>query len=285
MASKVPIAFVITTKNEEANLSHALTSITEWAAEVFVVDSGSTDRTRQIAEKAGAQFYVQEWLGYAGQKNWALDNLPITCRWVFILDADEAITTPLREELTRIATEDRCEENAFFVNRYFVFLERRIRHCGYYPSWNVRFFRRGMARYEKREVHEHMIVDGKTGYLRHDMSHYDRRGIEFYVAKHNHYSTLEAHEMFKILSGCSTEEPASFWGSAQDRRRWIKHVVWPRLPARWFFRWVYMYILRLGVLDGRTGFHFCLFMAGYEHQISLKLREEIATARKREKPC
>jgi hypothetical protein len=104
---------------------------------------------------------------------------------VFIIDADEVITPKLREELTRIASEDKCEENAFYVNRFFVFLGKRIRHCGYYPSWNIRFFRRGKARYEQRDVHEHMIPDGKVGFLKHDMEHYDRRGMFHYIAKHN----------------------------------------------------------------------------------------------------
>jgi glycosyltransferase involved in cell wall biosynthesis len=276
-----PIAIFITTKNEEVNLPHALASVSGWAREVFVLDSGSTDRTREIAEAFGARFYHHDWLGYAGQKNWGLDHLPMTAPWVFILDADEAITPALRDELVRIATEDRCHENGFFVNRFFVFLNKRIRHCGYYPSWNVRFFRRGRARYEARDVHEHMVVDGVVGYLPQQaaMAHNDRRGLEDYIAKHNRYSTLEAREMFKLLNGRSTESPESFWSGPQARRRWVKRVVWPRLPARWFFRWVYQYVLRLGFLDGRIGWHFCLFLAAYEHQISLKLRELIQQSR------
>src|SRR5437660_3415623 len=173
----MPIAVMIPTKNEEKNLPFALDSV-KFAREVFVLDSGSTDATRQIAERMGAKFVHHDWEGYAAQKNWGLDNLPITQPWVFILDADEVITPELRDELIRVATEDKCEENGFYVNRFFIFLHKRIRHCGYYPSWNLRFFRRGKARYEVREVHEHMIVDGKVGYLNHDMEHNDRRGME-----------------------------------------------------------------------------------------------------------
>ncbi|MGB7158483.1 MAG: glycosyltransferase family 2 protein [Tepidisphaeraceae bacterium] len=284
MAERAPITIFVTTKNEELNLPFALASVAGWVREIFVLDSGSTDRTREIAESYGATFLFQPWLGYAGQKNWGLDNLPITAPWVFILDADEVITPALRDELTRIATEDKCEENGFFVNRFFVFLNKRIRHCGYYPSWNCRFFRRGKARYENRDVHEHMIVEGKTGYLRHEMEHNDRRGVEFYIEKHNRYSTLEAREMHKVMNRTSTEVSLSFWGGPQARRRWIKHVIWPRLPARWLFRWLYMYVLRLGFLDGKTGFHFCLFLAAYEHQISLKLHELRLDAKKASVP-
>jgi glycosyltransferase involved in cell wall biosynthesis len=271
----VPIAVIIPTKDEQANLPYALQSVVGWAEQVFVLDSGSTDRTREIAERMGATFVHHDWEGFARQKNWGLDNLPITQPWVFILDADEVITRELRDELTRVATANDCPEQGFYINRFFIFLGKRIRHCGYYPSWNLRFFRRGKARYEVRDVHEHMIVDGPVGYLRHDMEHNDRRGLEHYIAKHNHYSTLEARELFRIereLTGPEKIKYSPFGGPIQ-RRRWVKHVIWPKLPAKWLFRWLYMYVLRLGILDGVTGFHFCLFLAAYEHQITLKLSE------------
>jgi glycosyltransferase involved in cell wall biosynthesis len=281
MSERAPIAIFIITKDEEKNLPFALASVSDWAREIFVLDSGSTDRTRDVAESFGANFHYRPWEGYVRQKNWGLENLPITAPWVFILDADESITPALRDEIVRIATEDACDENGFYVNRYFVFLGRRIRHCGYFPSWNIRFFRRGKALYEMREVHEHMIVDGKVGYLRHLMEHDDRRGLEYYIAKHNHYSTLEARAIFKYMAGSREAAAGSFFGGPLARRRWIKHKVWPRLPARYMFRFIYMYFLRLGFLDGLTGLRFCLFMAAYEQQTSLKLGEMLAQARAR----
>jgi glycosyltransferase involved in cell wall biosynthesis len=262
------------------NLPFALASVMDWAQQVFVLDSGSTDRTEQVARQYGAEFIFHAWEGYARQKNWGLDHLPITTPWVFILDADELITPELRDELIAVAAADNTPHNALYVNRFFVFLNKRIRHCGYYPSWNLRFFRRGMARYEEREVHEHMIVDGSSGYLKHDMEHNDRRGLEHYIAKHNHYSTLEARELYRIeRDHAQGTMKFSFFGGPIERRRWVKHKLWPKLPAKWFFRWLYMYVLKLGVLDGRVGFHFCLFLASYEHQISLKLKELRGAAR------
>src|SRR2546421_4247063 len=237
------IDILIPTKDEEVNLPYAVASVKGWAGRVFVLDSGSTDRTRAIAEAAGATFVHHDWEGYARQKNWGLDNLPFESQWVFILDADEVITPQLRDELLDTARADICAENGFYVNRFFIFLDKRIRHCGYYPSWNLRFFRRGKARYEVRDVHEHMIVEGKAGYLRHDMEHNDRRGMEYYIAKHNHYSTLEARELFRIeqaqTRGTIRYSP---FGGPIERRRWIKHAIWPRLPAKWLFRWIYMYV-------------------------------------------
>ena len=278
MSPRSPVAIFIITRNEEQNLPFALASVRDWAQEVFVLDSGSTDGTREVAESMGAKFFYRAWDGYVNQKNWGLDNLPITAPWVFILDADEVITSELRDEIIRVASQPSCPENAFYVNRYLVFLGKRIKHCGYFPYWNVRFFRHGKARYEQRAVHEQMIVDGPVGRLRGEMEHWDRRGIEYYVAKHNLYSSLEAREMFNLLIGRTTAAKGSFWGDALMRRRWLKNKIWPRLPARPLMRWFYMYILRLGFLDGRVGFQFCLFLASYEHQISLKLREMLREA-------
>ncbi len=274
------IEVVIPTFNEEVNLPHALRTVMAWADAVHVVDSESTDRTRQIAQEAGANVVVRPWLGYAAQKNWALDNLPLKADWVFILDADEAIMPDLRKELLDIAARNPGDvpESGFYINRYFIFLNKRIRHCGYYPSWNLRFFKRGRARYEQRDVHEHMLVDGPTGRLTGHMEHNDRKGLEAYMAKHNRYSTLEAREIVRAMHGESgpgggDQFKASPFGNPLERRRWIKHSVYPRLPAKWLFRFLYSYFWRLGILDGLTGLRFCLFLSAYELLISLKIVE------------
>src|SRR5512133_367459 len=267
---------VMLTKNESANLPHSLPSVLGWARTVFVVDSGSTDDTMSICRDLGAVVVEQPWLGYARQKNWALDNLPLEADWTFILDADEMVLPELRDAIDRVVSrhQDSVPESAFLVNRYFVFLGQRICHCGYYPSYNVRLFKRGKARYEEREVHEHMIVDGPTGYIEGHLEHYDRRGLEAYMAKHNHYSTLEAREIHAILSTAKREHiSADFFGDPLERRRWIKEKLYPRLPAKWLFRFGFMYLLRGGFLDGRRGLDFCLFMSAYELLIDLKLKE------------
>jgi glycosyltransferase involved in cell wall biosynthesis len=270
------IEIVIPTKNERVNLPHALASVMGWADAVHVVDSESTDDTREIAAAAGANVVVRPWLGYAKQKNWALDNLPIKADWVFILDADEAILPELRDELLAIARRPvgEVEESGFHINRYFVFLGKRIRHCGYYPSWNLRFFKRGRARYEEREVHEHMLVDGPTGYLSGHMEHNDRRGLEAYMAKHNVYSTLEAREIVRSERGEGGGDlRPTLSGGPLERRRWFKVVLYPKLPLKWLFRFVYMYVLKLGFLDGVAGFRFCMFISAYEMLIGLKIVE------------
>lgn len=267
-----PIDVIVLTKNEEINLPHSLPALVDWS-NVFVVDSGSTDHTRSVAESHGAEVFDRSWLGYAAQKNWALDNLPLHAPWTLIIDADEVVLPDLRGELLKVATGGRQTACAgFHINRYFIFLGQRIRHCGYYPSWNLRFFRRGLARYENREVHEHMNVQGETGFLDGHMEHHDRRGLEDYIAKHNRYSTLEARA---IRDQRANEKglPARFFGGPLERRRWIKRHIYPRLPAKWLARFVYAYVLQRGFLDGKAGLHFCLFLASYEHMITIKTLE------------
>jgi glycosyltransferase involved in cell wall biosynthesis len=282
--NKAPVSIMIPTKDEEKNLPFAIKSVIDWASDVFVLDSGSTDGTKEVAESLGAKFVYHEWQGYARSKNWGLDNLPFTTPWVFILDADEAITPELRDEIIRVTSDTTNDVAGYYINRFFIFLGKRIKHCGFYPSWNLRLLKRGKARYEEREVHEHMSVDGKVGYLKHDMEHNDRRGLAYSIAKHNHYSTLEAREMFKVITSQSAADRGRlFGGSPVEKRRWVKTVLWPKLPARWIARWIYMYFLRLGFMDGDVGFHFCLFMTSYEHQIDLKLREMLVEYRQGQK--
>ncbi len=268
------IEVLIPAFNEEVNLPHALRSVVGWADRVFVVDSQSTDKTRQIAERMGATVVVQPWLGYAKQKNWALDNLPMTADWVFILDADESITPELRDELLAIAARPggQVNEAGFYCNRLTYFMGKPIRHCGYYPSYNLRFFKRGKARYEEREVHEHMEVDGATARLRHIMLHEDRRGLEHFIAKHNRYSTLESRELTRERLLAKTDQAGDLERGIAARR-WLKRNVLPRLPLAGVWRFIYMYIFRLGFLDGVTGFRFSLFLASYDFFISLKLAE------------
>jgi glycosyltransferase involved in cell wall biosynthesis len=269
------IEVVMIVRDEEANLPYSIGSVHEWADRVWVVDSGSTDSTVALARALGAEVVHQQWLGYARQKNWAIDTLPIEAQWILILDADESVTPELRDQLLAIASNPVTEvrESAFHVNRYFVFLGGVIRHCGYYPSWNVRFFKSGRARYEEREVHEHMVVDGPVGFVHGDLEHNDRRPLEHHIAKHNRYSSMEAREIFAEQFHVSKGLPARFFGGPLERRRWIKRYVYPRLPAKFAFRFLWMYLLKLGFLDGVTGWRFCLFISAYELQVEQKLVE------------
>jgi acetyltransferase-like isoleucine patch superfamily enzyme/glycosyltransferase involved in cell wall biosynthesis len=271
------IDVLIQTHNEALNLPHTLQSVMGWVNRVFVVDSGSTDRTREIAGEYGAIVVQKAWEGYARQKNWALANLPFESPWILILDADESVTPELKDEILEVASRpvQNVREAGFFLNRVTVFMGREIHHCAYFPAWNLRLFKRGAARYEERNVHEHMIVNGPTGHLRHLLRHEDRRGLEHFIAKHNRYSTLEALEIYQ-----HRERWPGFWRFVNDRvarRRYIKYCVAPKLALPWFFRFVYMYFLRGGILDRRPGLTLCLFISTYELFIRAKYNELVRT--------
>lgn len=264
---------LIQTHNEELNLPHVLASLAGWTNKVFVVDSGSSDSTLAIAQRAGAVVVHHDWEGYAGQKNWALANLPWESDWILIVDADESVTPELRREIERVTRQpaDQTGPAGYYINRIFIFMGRRIRHCGYFPSWNLRLFKRGRARYENRRVHEHMLVDGPTAYLKGLLSHEDRRGLEHFIAKHNRYSTLEAQELY-----ASTVPWPGFGKLFRDRmarRRFLKTRILPSLPLPWFGKFLYMYLFLEGFLDRAAGWNLCLIIATYEYFIYLKLKE------------
>ena len=268
-----PVSVLIPTYNEELHLAACLASVAELSDDVHVVDSFSTDRTGEIARSFGAHFVQHEFEGYALQKNWALRSLTFVNEWVLILDADERLTPELREEIGRIVVED-AGQAGYFVNRQFIFHGKWIRHCGWYPSWNLRVFKHRLGRYEQREVDEHLILDGAAGYCLNDMVHEDLRGMEGWIAKHNRYSTYNARIFALAEQEAAGGVKPRLWGNQAERKRFIKHYIWPHLPGRALFFFLYMYFFRLGFLDGVPGFHFCVMHAIFQQFVVVKQWEQ-----------
>jgi glycosyltransferase involved in cell wall biosynthesis len=268
----VPVSVLVPTLDEEVNLQECLSSVA-WADEVFVVDSFSRDRTLEIAHHSGAHVVQHAFESYSRQKNWALENLPFRHEWVLIVDADERVTPALRCEIERVLPSSACA--GYYVNRRFIFLGTWIRHAGWYPSWNLRLFRHRLGRYDDREVHEHVVLNGPAGYLRHDLLHADQRGLEAFVARHNHYSTLEASARLKAERGASDRArlPIGWFSSPVQRKRYLRERVWPSVPGKPLALFVYMYVVRRGILDGRAGLALCIFHAFQEFMVGLKLAE------------
>ncbi len=256
-----PIAVVILTRNEEANLPQALASVMGWAAEVWVVDSHSTDRTQELAREAAARMVVHEFAGYAAQRTWALRSLPFGCEWVLFLDADEAVTPELQAELAHVLAAPPEGIAGFAVKRRFVFLGRWLRHGGYYPIWFLRVVRHRLARCETRGVDEHLIVDGPVARLAHDLVHEDRRPLGRWVERHARYAELSAADILRGPSGELVPHPQS--ASQAERTRWWYERVYLRLPlgfrAAGYF--LYRYAIRGGFLDGREGFIYHVLQA------------------------
>src|SRR5581483_8454116 len=164
------LSVVIITKNEEVNIGHTLESV-QWADERIVVDSGSTDLTREIARQHGATVFEEVWKGYAAQKNSAIGKA--SCDWVLSLDADEQVSPELAENIRRIVGAGRGPSSAtgYFVARRNFFLGRWIRHGGFYPDRKLRLFRRGSGQFIERAVHETMRVNGATATINGDLLH------------------------------------------------------------------------------------------------------------------
>lgn len=261
------VALVILTYNEEVNIEDCLKSVTGWASEIFVVDSGSSDRTTEIAKKFTDNIIVHPFSGYAAQRNWALDHLPIAHEWMLFLDADERLSPELKAEIPGAIAAAGLETEGFYLKRRLIFMGRWIRHGGYYPTWILRLFRHKAARCEDRSVNEHFFVRGRTAKLNGDILHVDLRALDHWIAKHNRYAKLEAEELLKRESFVherredkTDEMQASFLGSQAERKRWLRDRFWNRLPplVRPFLYFTYRYFFRMGFLDGWQGliYHF-----------------------------
>ena len=266
--ARVPVSILVPIKNEAGNLRRCLDSV-QWADEVFVVDSQSTDGSLEIAQECGARVVQFHFNGtWPKKKNWALENIPFRNDWVFILDADEVLPPETEDEFARKIAQA-GEIAGYWINRRFLFMGRWLRHS-YYPNWNLRLFRHSLGRYEKltdantrsgdNEVHEHVIVQGPTSRLRCEMDHYAFPSVEVFVEKHNRYSNWEARvSADRQLAGSA----ARIRSGPVGRRRRLK-LLSQYLPFRPVLRFLFIYIWQKGFLDGREGYYFARLHAMYE---------------------
>ncbi|MEK7128915.1 MAG: glycosyltransferase family 2 protein, partial [Patescibacteria group bacterium] len=153
---KIPLSVIILTFNEEIHIERLLKNIGDWCDEIFVVDSYSTDKTLEIAEKYEAKIIQHPFENQAQQFNWALDNLDIKNEWILRLDADEYLTEELKEEISKEISSS-VEVNGYYIKRRVYFMGRWIKRGGYYPTWLLRLFRKGKARSEERQMDEHIV--------------------------------------------------------------------------------------------------------------------------------
>jgi glycosyltransferase involved in cell wall biosynthesis len=283
MSSKVPVSVLIPAKNEEANLPACLDSL-QRADEIFIVDSQSTDRSIEIAKNYGVNLVQFHFNGrWPKKKNWSLDNLPFRNEWVLIVDCDERIPNELWDEIAQVIKQQ--EYIGYYLNRRVFFLGKWIRYGGKYPDWNLRLFKHKLGRYENlntedvpntgdNEVHEHVVMQGKVGYLKNDMLHEDFRDIYHWLERHNRYSNWEARVYYNLITGQdeSATIGANLFGEAVQRKRFLKKV-WVRLPFKPLLRFILFYIIRLGFLDGRAGYIYGRLLSQYEYQIGVKLYE------------
>ena len=265
---KIPVTVLIPVKNEEHNLPGCLSLLNDFG-QIIVIDSDSTDNTLKIAQQFKVEYYRFHWNGqFPKKRNWALRNLSITYDWVLFLDADESLTPAFIKEL----------QDKIISKEYFAY---RVYYLNYFMGKSLKFgdrmqklplFKKGFGEYEKTEedhwshldmeVHEHPIIQGNVGRFKNCIIHHDYKDLEHYISKHNAYSTWEAHRYVQLKK---TK------GANLSFRQKIKYLLIESgfLPVIYFF---YSYFIKLGFLDGISGFNLARYKAHYFFQIRTKIK-------------
>jgi glycosyltransferase involved in cell wall biosynthesis len=257
-SSTTLLTVVILAHNEEANLPGCLESLRGLRCALFVVDSGSTDRTVEIASRHGATVQHHRFENYSAQRNWALDNLPFETSWVLHLDADERLTPMLVDELNTVLTGAGPGISGFLLRKRTMFMGRWMRHGGHYPSYHLRLFRPDRGRCESRLYDQHFIVEGGVGKLKHDYLDVVSSSLLTWTIRHARWASMDAGEMIHPPAAGDQVAPDVF-GNPIERRRWWRTIYGQGPPfARALCYWLYRYFFRLGFLDGTEGliFHF-----------------------------
>ncbi len=242
------LTVVTLTLNEEKNIGPCLESV-RWADELIVVDSGSTDRTLEIAKEYTRHLHTIRWEGYGAARNYALTHA--TGEWILWLDADERVSPGLASEIRAILAENPQEVAGYEIARRAYFLGAWIRHSGWYPGRVTRLFRRGTGHFGLTQVHEQLHVEGRIARTTSDLLHYTDPDLRHYLNKLNRYTSLAAEDL-----------------RASGRRAGLWDLI-VRPP----FQFVKMYLLRRGFLDGREGFILAVLSSAYVFTKYAKLWE------------
>jgi len=264
------ISILVLTKNEEKNLRGCLESV-KWADDIVILDSGSTDRTLEIAHEFGARVFQRPFDNERNQREASL-LLSFKYPWVYNPDADEVTPEDLSQELRQIVASN-PPERAFRVRFKNMFMNSWIKHSSLYPTWVIRLFRPEFLAFD-RSINLTYKVNGATGFIKSHFIHYSfNNGISVWFEKHNRYSQKEAMECIDYLNNVRFDWRDLFLSrDPVAQRRALKELSF-RMPCRPILRFLYMYFVRLGILDGIAGFHYCVLLSIYEYMIVLKMRE------------
>lgn len=260
--TKIPVSSVVLTLNEEINIPIVLASLAP-AEQVIVVDSGSTDQTVPLARAGGAEVIENAWRGYAEQRNYVLTHSAIRHDWVLFVDADERITSEGWDEIRAFLADPAGHRAADFKMHLHRF-GKRIKHGGFTARF-TRLLHRSHCRFLERPVHEHAIVNGPKHHMTVPFVHADHKPFTAWLDRHNRYSSLEA--------AARLHPPAQAPSGSAGMKQWIRTHVWPKLPARPLLLFLYIYVVRLGFLDGKAGWRIAAFYAFQELSVLVKLEE------------
>lgn len=266
------ISVLLLTLDEEANLPACLAAV-GWCDDVVVLDSFSRDATVATAERLGARVYQRAFDTFAGQRNHALDQIDFKHDWILHLDADESVTSALHAEMVREIATGRYD--AYRIPSKMMFMGRWLKHSGLYPSYQVRLGHRQRFRFKQvgHGQREDLPLE-RLGTLRKPYWHYSfSKGLTDWFDRHNRYASAEAAETIRLSDAREGLDWLGLWSADPLRRRRALKVLASRAPFRPSLRFVYMYLLRRGFLDGHAGLTYCRLLSLYEYLIVLKVRE------------
>jgi len=270
------ISVIILTHNEETNIGRCLDSVS-WSDDILVVDSFSEDRTIEISKRQGARVIQRAFEDFSSQRNFASEEGNLKYEWVLHLDADEIVTPELRADLSEAVF---GEKDAYRVSSKLIFCGKFLRHAGLFPWYQVRFGRKQALRFKQVGHGQREILEPeRIGTLKSSLLHFNfSKGLPDWIERHNRYSTAEAHQ--NVYGYADDKVPIlDLLSITTDRRRRAAKKIFRRLPCRATIRFIYMYLLRGGILDGKAGLTYCRLLAWYEWLIVLKEREIRAQAR------
>jgi glycosyltransferase involved in cell wall biosynthesis len=261
----------ILTYNEELDIAACIESA-QLSDDIIVVDSFSSDRTVEIAKRYPVRVVQHAFESHGRQRTWMLKEVPSKHDWVYILEADERMTPELFAEcLEAIQT---SEYVGYYVAERVIFMNGWIRYSTQYPRYQLRLFHKDKVWFTDYGHTEREVCDGSTDFLKETYPHYTcSKGLTRWIEKHNRYSTDEALETLHQLEKGTVNWRNLLWGRSEvERRRALKDLSL-RLPGRPLVRFIYMYVLLGGFLDGKAGFTWCMLQAFYEYLILLKVEE------------
>ncbi len=251
------ISVIILTFNEEIHIARCIKSLLTFTDKIFIVDSGSTDKTIEIAENLGAKVAVNQWINYATQFNFGIENNPFKTKWLMRMDSDEYVLPELSEEINQKLSKTSEEISGMYIKRRVLFFDKWIRHGAYYPIWLLRIWRNGHGICEESWMDEHIkLFQGKTVQMEQDIVDHNLNNLTWWTQKHNLYAIREVIDLLNIkynFRDFEAVEPKIF-GSQEQRKRYLK-VKYASVPlfTRPIFYFIYRYFLRLGFIDGKQG--------------------------------